>query len=467
MLTQVARIDGVDDVELDLIRRLFDVLAAKQPRNMLRSVYFDGKAPLQDLGISLPPQLRNMEVVLGWPALVVRALAHRNIFEAFVSPDQADNPFDLDYVLEENQFDLELPQAIQAAYKHSTAFISTSLGDVESGDPEVLIMARSAEWSSALWDKAKRRVKAGLAVTKASDDGMPTEFVVYLPESVLTCTLRSGGSWATDRQANPIGRPLFEPLPYDPQLDRPFGRSRISRAVMSLTDRGMRTIARSEVAAEFFATPQRYVLGVDEDAWANTNKWKAVMGRYLALTKDEDGDTPTVGQFAQQDPTPHTNQLRSIASQLASEANLDLSQMGIVQDNPSSAEAIFAAKEPLIIEAQAANRVFGSTLRRVAQTVVMLRDEVEMSDELRRLQVKWTPPAFPSPLSRAQAMQLEVSSIPWVADTTVALEAFGHDRAEITRMLADKTRSQAGSLIERLQNITPTAQASEVASRRS
>lgn len=458
MIDLPSSINGVDVDELDVIRRLFNVLAAKQPRNMIRSVYFDGKAPLQDLGISLPPQLKSMDAVLGWPALVVRALAHRNIFEGFVSPDQETDPFELDALLEANMFDLELPQAIVSTYKHACSFLTATVGDEESGEPPVVIMARSAEWSAALWDRSRRRVKAALAVTDAKDE-QPTEFVVYLDHSVLTCSRRSDGSWVTDRQANPLGRPLVEPLVYDPQLDRPFGRSRISRAIMSLTDRGMRTIARSEVAAEFFATPQRYVLGVDEDAWAGTNKWKAVMGRFLALTKDEDGDVPTVGQFSAQSPQPHTDQLRSIASQVASEANLDLSQLGIVQDNPSSAEAIFAAKEPLIIEAMAANRVFGAALRRLAQTAVMLRGEDdEPSDELRRLQVKWTPPAFPSPLSKAQAMQLEVQSLPWVADTSVALEGFGHDQADITRMMAEKRRlSGVQSLLERIRSETPAA----------
>jgi hypothetical protein len=451
MLDAPTRLQGIDAAELDTIRGLFHVLAAKQPRNMLRSVYFDGKAPLKDLGISLPPQLRSMEVVLGWPEKAVRTLAHRNVFDGFVHPEQTEDPFGLSEILVDNDFELELPQAIVSTYKHSCSFLTVTRGDVQSGDPDVLILPRSAEWSSATWDKRRRRVSAALAVTSADEAGEPTSFTVYLPDAVLMFTRSPGGVWSTDRMRSRVGEVLVEPLRFDPQLDRPFGRSRISRAVMSITDRGIRTVARSEVGAEFFTAPQRYVLGADEDAWSGTNKWQAIVGRFLALSKDEDGDTPSVGQFQQMTMQPHMDQLRSIAAQFASETALDLSQLGIVQDNPSSAEAIYAAKEPLIIEARAANRVFGASLVKVAQKAVMLRDGMtSLSPELRRLMAKWTPPEVASPVSRAQAMQLEIQSLPWVAETTVALEGFGHSAPEIERMQSEKRRAGAGAVLSLL-----------------
>jgi hypothetical protein len=51
---------------------------------------------------------------------------------------------------------------------------------VQSGEPDVLVMSRSAEWSSALWDRNRRAVKAALAITDTDKEGRPTGFVVYL-----------------------------------------------------------------------------------------------------------------------------------------------------------------------------------------------------------------------------------------------------------------------------------------------
>jgi hypothetical protein len=436
------------DAEIATVRNLWKVWRDKQPRNLLRSVYYDGKAPIRDLGIAIPPSMRGFSAVLGWPEKAVRQLAARNIFDGFVAPGQDDNPFDLSSILEANRFDLELPQAIVSTYKHSCSFISTTLGDVSAGDPEVVIMARSAEWSAALWDRTRRRVSSALAITDATDTGDPTDLILYLPDWVVTAE-RRGGTWrVVDRQPNPLGVVLIEPFTYDPQLDRPFGRSRITRAVMDITDRAARTVLRTEISAEFYASPQRYVLGADEEAWQDTDKWKAVMGRFLTLTKDEDGDTPTVGQFAQATMQPHFEMLRLLATQFAGETGVPVASLGVISDNPSSAEAIYAAKEDLIVEAQSANRVLGASLARVAQRAVMLRDGLTTpTAELRRLQTRWADPAFTSPVSAGDALVKLNAVFPWLGESEVALEMAGFTAPQITRLLSDKRRAGSANVL--------------------
>jgi hypothetical protein len=455
-----AAIADATDAEVSAVRDLWKVWRDKQPRNLLRSVYYDGKAPIRDLGIAIPPSMRGFSAVLGWPEKAVRQLAARNIFDGFVAPGQDDNPFDLGGVLEANRFDLELPQAIVSAYKHSCAFISTTLGDTSAGDPEVVIMARSAEWSAALWDRTRRRVSSALAITDATDTGDPTDLILYLPDWVVTVERRVGKWRVVDRQPNPLGVVLIEPLTYDPQLDRPFGRSRITRAVMDITDRAARTVLRTEISAEFYASPQRYVLGADEEAWADTNKWKAVMGRFLTLTKDEDGDTPQVGQFAQATMQPHFEMLRLLATQFAGETGVPVASLGVISDNPSSAEAIYAAKEDLIVEAQSANRVLGASLARVAQRAVMLRDGLtEPTPELRRLQTRWADPAFTSPVSAGDALVKLNAVFPWLGESEVALEMAGFTAPQITRLLSDKRRAGSGDVLAAIANAQQQAAA--------
>src|SRR5699024_12005264 len=62
-------------------------------------------------------------------------------------------------------------------------------------------------------------------------DALPiSAFVVYLPDVVLICERNAVGRWAAERVPNPVGRALMVPIPYDPQINTPFGRSRISRS---------------------------------------------------------------------------------------------------------------------------------------------------------------------------------------------------------------------------------------------
>lgn len=449
MSVAVANLSAAD---LDVLRSLVNQWAAKTRRNLLRQKYYDGKNALRDLGISIPPQLKSVETVVGWPAKAVDALAHRIVFDGFVLPGDQEDPYGLTAVFAENNMAVELPQAITSALTHSLVFVSTTHGDVASGEPEVLVQARSALYGTGLWDRRRRGLSSFLSIVDVSEAGMPVEMVLYLPERVGHIARTPGGRWLVEWRPNPVGRVLVEPLIYRPDLDRPFGRSRVSRPVMSITDEAVRTVLRTEVSAEFYTAPQRYALGLDDDAFEGGKPgWEAVLGRLFTVSKDEDGDVPTVGEFRQMSMQPHTDMLRSIAARFAAETSLPLSSLGIVQDNPASAEAIFAAKEDLVIEAQDAGQTFGAGLVRVGQNVVLLRDGLDrVPDELRGLQANWQNPATPSVVSAADAVVKQVSAVPWLAESPLILKRMGYTQAEIVQLLADKRRAQGAASLAAL-----------------
>ena len=143
---------------------------------------------------------------------------------------------------------------------------------------------------------------------------------------------------------------------------------------MSIPESAVRTAKRSEIAAEFFSFPQKYITGLSEDAEL-MEKWKATMSSLIAFTKDEEGDSPTLGQFAQQSMAPHTEQLRMFAALFAGETGLTLDDLGFATENPSSAEAIKASHENLRLAARKAQRTFGSGFLNVGYLASCLRDD--------------------------------------------------------------------------------------------
>ena len=143
---------------------------------------------------------------------------------------------------------------------------------------------------------------------------------------------------------------------------------------MSLMSSAIRTMKRSEISAEFFSYPQKWVTGLSEDNEI-TDKWRASMATLIAITKDEDGDKPTFGQFMQQSMTPHTDHLKMFASMFAGETGLTLDDLGFPTANPSSADAIKAAHDSLRLTARAAQRSFGVGFRNAGFLAVQLRDQ--------------------------------------------------------------------------------------------
>ena len=68
-------------------------------------------------------------------------------------------------------------------------------------------------------------------------------------------------------------------------------------------------------------------------------------------------------------------------------------------------------------------------------------------------------PDKPSIVSRADAMVKTIAALPWLADTTVALQEFGFTDGQIVRLQEEKRRAQAGSVLDRLSSMsTPSVQ---------
>src|SRR5699024_12208552 len=100
-------------------------------------------------------------------------------------------------------------------------------------------------------------------------------------------------------------------------IRRPFGRSRLTNAVMGLTDMAVRAYVRMEGDAEFYSSPQLALLGVSEEAFqdglADSDKFRLAQDRLLALTRDENGDKPQLQQLQQATMTPQSDMLRTVA----------------------------------------------------------------------------------------------------------------------------------------------------------
>lgn len=449
---------NVTDSELDAIKSLFAVWSEKYPRNVIRSQYRDMRVRIKPTGNMPAEAIARVEAVSEWPEKAVTALAERSVFEGFVTPGGEQDPFELRSILRANRFDLELPQAIDSTYTHSCAFITTAMGDQQSGEPEVLVMAREATWSAARWDSARRTVRDMLAITDTDDLGQPTAMNVFFPDVVLLMSRRPSGSWVADRRPNPLHEVLAEPLVYKPSLTRPFGYSRISRAVMNITDRALLTIIRSEIASDFYATPRMYALGVAQDAFTK-GKWQAAIDSWFAVTKDEDGDTPTVGQFPQMTMQPLNDHYKTIATQFSGATGIPVSSLGIVTENPPSAQAIESDDRRLAGTARTQNKIFEAALSEVAQRIVRLRDGGARTRELDDIHVSWVNPFFTSPSTSADALVKLSAVFPWLSESEVALEYAGFSQAEITRLLSDKRRAQGSGVLAQLTNLRGQANA--------
>lgn len=351
-------------------------LSAKQGRVSTRYEYYSMKNHVNNISQTLPQQFRWLRHSLGWCAKTVDSVADRLIFRGFKN----DN-FDMQQIFDMNNPDIFFDSAIISALISSCCFIYISPG--EDGFPRMQVI--DGYNATGIIDPIMGLLTEGYAVISRDEYGNPDIEAYFTADS----TIYSYKGQPDVVVENKAPYPLLVPIIYKPDAKRPFGRSRITRAEMSIMQSALRTLRRAEVSGEFYSYPQRYLLGLSDDVEID-DKWQAVMTAMLTITRDADGNTPTAGQFPQQSMTPYVEQLRMLAALFAGESGLTMDDLGFVSDNPSSSEAIKASHENLRLAAKKAQRTFGSGFLNVGYLAACVRDEYSY----KRQQVYLTKPCW-------------------------------------------------------------------------
>lgn len=338
-----------------------NLLNTKSQRNRIRYQFYEMKNKAKDMTLVRNSQLDSIRSMLGWCPKAVDSLADRLIFKGW-----KDDHFNLEQIFQMNNSDIFFDSAIVSALITGCAFVYISLDDTDFPRLEVIDGCDA----TGIIDPVTNLLKEGYAILSRDKSGNTAKEAYFLPGSI-TINEKGKDSYTI---SNSVPYPLLVPIIYRPDAKRPLGHSRISRANMAIVDGAIRTVKRSEISAEFYSFPQKYVIGLSQDA-ERMDSWRAAISSFLQFDKDEDGDKPQLGQFTQQSMSPYTEQLRTFAALFAGENGLTLDDLGFVSDNPSSAEAIKASHETLRQTARKAQRTFGACFLNVGYLAACLRDD--------------------------------------------------------------------------------------------
>lgn len=353
-------------------------LTTKRTRVKTRYKYYEMKNSTEDFMTSvIPKEFKSFSVSLGWCGKAVDSIADRLSFAGFKN----DN-FNLNEIFNMNNPDILTYSANLSALISSCSFIYISSD--ETGYPRL----QNIDGGNATGeiDPITYMLKEGYAVLSRDKYDKPIieahfikGYTVYYEYGRITSAITNSAPY-----------PLLVPIINRPDAVRPFGHSQISRACMSITQSVLRTLKRGEISSEFYSFPQKYLLGMENNAeW---NGEKATLSSFLNITEGENGSKPTVGQFQQQSMAPFIEQMRMYASLFSGETGLTLDDLGFPSDNPSSAEAIKSAHENLRLRAKRSRDCFGVGYLNAGYLAACLRDNYAYSREAFYLTTpKWKP----------------------------------------------------------------------------
>ena len=477
--TQVARVLG-DDV--DTFRKVLRRLAQRGRRNRLRRRYYDGEEQARNIQIAVPAELESLMPVLGWPAKACNVVAARTRLEGFAVPGASEMDAEVDEAFDLTHMRSSVRQATVAALREGCAFVSVTVGDTAAGEPPAVISVYTAHDASGLWDRRRHDLSHAVTIDERSEYGALLALTFWTRQDRVDIVRDSVTSqWWAQRMPHGFGRVPVVLLPYQSDGAQPFGRSRITRPVMGLTDHAARTLLRTEISAEFFSAPQRYLLGADMEAFEDPDTgelrpgWEAVIGHLLIASRPVDendnvsDNNPVAGQFQQASMEPHVAELRQVAAMFSGETSIPLSYLGIVQDNPSSADAIKAAEADLIAVVEDAQADFSGPWVQVALLAVQAaRDSALAPDDMAGLRPVWRDPATPTKTAQAQSVMGLVAAGVLPANSEVTYEQLGFDAGTISRLMADTAQLRASQTLSALAGAASSGSvlAQEVASAR-
>ena len=449
------RITGLPEREQEMLENLLTVYQNNSIKNETKERYYDGKVSLGEvnLGIALPQGLAGLEIGCAWGAKTVDVLAGRSMFDGYVG-ENGEEVDEMADIVRDNDLIAEYPKACRDELKIGCSFATLSADD----DIKCRIRFHSTKSAAAIWSGEKGRIAYGMAIidTAPADDNLTwIPSMIRLDTDEATWILRENDQqWYAEEHRHKMGRPLMEPLIWNPTSSKPFGQSRIKEPIRRLIQGYVRTIANATIGLEFSTAPQKYLLGITDDQYdaVVNSKFKQYVGNIIASTNNpETGEKPTFGQLQQGNISPHVEMLRILATQFSAATGLTVTDTGVVNDaNPTSSDAILAQSQTLVSMAEQLNARNGDSLRNIALMALAIANDTTidgLTDTQKNIVAHFKNPAMPSVAVTADAAIKIASARPEFAGTDTFLEMIGFSQADIRRVKAQETRARATQVL--------------------
>lgn len=438
----IAAANGLRGQDREIVLRLVKAWRDHYDRNMKRHCYYLMHNRLVDLGISIPPSLKNLDAACGWGKKVVDVMVEHSKFDGYtINDDNAQAS--INRIVRENKMRMLYRKATTSALEQSF-----NLYFVTNVDGRARISAYPANACGVTWDYARQDLEAALFVVDVKRDNLGVDnptWVNVVTNDALIRIRNIDGAWYADYSMHGLGRlPVFLAA-YESTLDRPFGASRITREVMGYIDDAVRANINEEIAAAFASSTQKYLLGTDGDAFTKVDRWTAFIGSIFNIDMTEDGTIPQFGQLPQPSMQPLTDHFRNLCAKMSAATGIHVAQFGVVHDQPASAEAIYAENSPLINKVKTWHDDITDTLVDVAIACIATNEGVDFETVANRgyiIMPRFENPAQPT-LAQMTDANVKIAAVePMYSKTRTFWRNQGFTDEQVETVLAEMAQAE-------------------------
>lgn len=449
---------GLEPEDRKTLEALLNVYDGVKRRNEELRNYYEGDITPPSIGIDNIPVNAHVDMQCDWPRKAVTSVSERARLDCFTFAGNETDPT-MNRVAQDNDLVGSYNRHVSSELMQGCMF--GTVNGVEGKKGTAAVRFHTAETAAGIFDVANSRLASGFAIADmkrtlwSENKPVPVQLNMHVPHYIVVLKQLEYGQWIAKKMEHPLDRPLMELFAFRPTGIKPFGQTRITKTVRNISDEVVRTLQNMAISSAFYAHPQKYLMGLTDEQYDNMvdSKWKLTIDSMLLSTRDEDGHAPTFGQLPAVSPQPYIDIIRSYAALFSGATGVPLNSLGIVQDNPSSAEAIAAAREDICIAAQDLIESNSVSLRNVALMAMAVAEDKtidQLSDQQKTVMAHFKDPSMPSIVSQADAMVKIAAADQSFAGTSVFYEQMGFDEATRRRIMSDKDKIDAKKAVSAL-----------------
>lgn len=434
-LANIEKAVGLAPAHAATLEQLLSVFEDRRPRNELLSKYYEAKQPTPSIGVDNIPEHVNVGARCDWASKAVASVSERVRMDGFGFAGDYRDPV-LETVERTCRLSASFNRHVASELVHGCMFAT-----VQRVGGRVAVRTHTAETAAAIWDEAEQRIGAGFVIadarrTKWSPNApVPVQVNMHLPGSVIVLKQLAFGAWIAQKLPTPLDRPMMEAFCFRPTGGKPFGQTRITPTVRYLVDEVERTMRYMAVSGALYATPKDVLLGLtDQQFKAMTGeKWSVMVGSMFLGTRDKSGHTPDYRRIQSASPQPYIDSIQTYAKLFSGATGVPLNSLGIVQDNPASAEAIAAQREDICVAAEDCIESNREAMRNVALMAMAVGGNTTLdalTDEQLSVIPNFKNPMRPSLAATADAMVKVAGVLEGFAQTREFLSGMGFTPTE-------------------------------------
>lgn len=389
--------------EITLIKKLQFELTKTRTKDELHLRYYLGRQRLEQLGMAVPPSMRQFVVIANWPRVVVDTIESRQQVQSLSLPGEETADPQLRAICDESNFEYQLSMFNRDRLIYGRAFFSVS---ANPNDPSLpLVRAESPREMVGMIDPTTERLVAAARFFGVDENGQgPTNVTLFQPNSTIWMSKDSRtNKWVElDRDDHELGR-----VPVVLHLNRRMstgwhGHSELTD-IIPLTDAVARSMTNLQFAQEAHGIPRMFASAVDKSDFVGKDgkplpKWEAYFNSVWMLKNPQ----AKIGQLTPADLKNFETAIRLYGTQASTVTGFPARYFGITTVNPPAEGTVRADEAQLVRSVEQQNIEISTPIGWVGALALRFSSGNWITGN--RVGVHWVNPSTPTVAQQTDAI---------------------------------------------------------------